>query len=130
MVTPEHTRRAREILGPDALLCTEQKVLLESDPGRARQLARRNPALAFGLQLENYQRNLMRLGFESQDFEAECSDRLIDAVVAWGDVKAIEQRVRAHYDAGATHVCLHPLDPQEGRQPDWRLLEALAPASA
>ena len=82
-----------------------------------------------GLTLPNYQRSLKRLGFEDADFEGELSDRLIDAVVASGDAAALAARVRAHYDAGATHVCIHPLHPQDRREPDWQVLEALAPAN-
>ena len=129
MVTPEHTRRAREILGPDRLLCSEQKLILEPDGQKARAVARRAAAVSMGLTLPNYQRSLKRLGFEDADFEGELSDRLIDGVVGWGDAEALSARVKAHYDAGATHVCIHPLHPQDLREPDWQLLEALAPAN-
>jgi len=128
MVTPEHTQRARKTLGPDRLLCTEQKVLLEPDPERAREIARRAAAIAMGLDLPNYRRSLLRQGFEEADFEGGPSDRVIDAVVAWGDLEAIADRLRAHYEAGATHVCLHVLHPEDRREPDWQVLEALAPA--
>jgi probable F420-dependent oxidoreductase len=127
MVPPEHTARARAILGPTRLLCTEQKVVFESDPAVARRLARAAPAIALGLQLPNYRRSLLRLGFDASDFEGGLSDRLIDAVVAWGDASALAARVRAHYDAGASHVCIHPLHPDAKRIPDERVLEALAP---
>ncbi len=129
MVPPEHTARARKILGPDALLCVEQKVVLEPDVARAREIARANPAIAFGLQLPNYQRSLRRLGFGDADFADGLSDALIDAVVACGDLDAIAARVREHYAAGASHVCVHPLGAGERREPDWPLLEGLAPAS-
>jgi len=129
MVTPEHTAQARAILGPDKLLCTEQKLVLEPDLDKARAIARSAAALSMGLSLPNYQRSLKRQGLEDADFEGGLSDRLIDAVVACGDVDALAARVRAHYDAGASHVCLHVLHPQDLREPDWRVLEALAPGS-
>jgi probable F420-dependent oxidoreductase len=129
MVTPEHTRQAREILGPDRWLCTEQKLVLEPDVGKARAIARGAAAISMGLSLPNYRRSLIRQGLEDADFEGELSDRLIDAVVACGDVDVLRARVRAHYDAGATHVCIHVLHPQDLREPDWRVLEALAPAA-
>ncbi|MEE2664056.1 MAG: TIGR03620 family F420-dependent LLM class oxidoreductase [Myxococcota bacterium] len=127
MVTPEHTRRAREILGPDRLLCTEQKLLHESDADKARAIARRSPAISMGLSLPNYRRSLTRQGFEDADFEGGFSDRLVDAVVASGDIVALAGRVQAHYDAGATHVCIHIVPTPDSSGPDWRLLEALAP---
>ena len=128
MVPPEHTARAREILGPDALLCTEQKVVFERDAQEARRVARSSAAISMGLQLPNYRRSLMRLGYSEADFEDGLSDRLVDAVVAWGDEQALGARVRAHYDAGATCVCIHPLRPDGKSLPDDRILEAFAPA--
>ena len=130
MVTPEHTRSAREILGPDKLLCTEQKVVLEPDLDKARTIARSSAAISMGLTLPNYRRSLLRQGFDDSDFEAELSDRLIDAVVALGDESALADRVRAHYEAGATHVCVHPLHPEGRSEPWWPTIEALAPASS
>jgi probable F420-dependent oxidoreductase len=127
MVPPEHTARARAILGPDALLCTEQKVVLERDPARARGIVRRAAAISAGLDLPNYRRSLARLGYGEAEFAGGLSDRLVDAVVAWGDEQALAKRVRAHRDAGASHVCIHPLHPEDRRVPDWRVLEALAP---
>ena len=94
LVPPEHTARAREILGPDAWLCTEQKVLLEPDPSAARAVARQAAAIYLGL--PNYRNNLKRLGYDDGDLDDGGSDRLIDAIVAWGDEKAIAERVRAH----------------------------------
>ncbi len=129
MVPPEHTARARKILGPDKLVCTEQKVLLEPDAERARGIARSSPAIAQGLMLPNYQNSLKRLGFDASDFDAGISDHVVDAVVAWGDASAIRERVRAHYSAGASHVTLHPLPSEDLSGPDWKVLEALAPAN-
>ncbi len=125
--TPEHTRMAREILGPDKLLCVEQKVCLETDPEKARQTGR--GALGMYARLPNYRNNWLRLGFTEEEIEAGGgSDKLIDALVAWGDEKAIAARIQEHRDAGATHVCIQPLkaDAPPG-QPDWNALEALAP---
>jgi probable F420-dependent oxidoreductase len=124
--TPEHTQQARAILGPDKLLCVEQKVCLESDAARARGAGR--AALRIYASLPNYRNNWLRMGFAESDLAGGGSDRLIDALVAWGDAKAIRDRLQAHRDAGATHVCIQPLK-SEGRmgEADWRALEELAP---
>jgi probable F420-dependent oxidoreductase len=108
LVTVEHTRRAREIMGPDALLVVEQKVILEPDPARAR--ARAREALAWYLDTENYVANLRWLGFGDADLADGGSDLLVDAVVVAGDEDAIRARVREHLDAGATQVALQPLE--------------------
>lgn len=127
MVTPEHTRAARRILGPGKLLCVEHKVLLEPDRAKARTVARANPALSVGLTLPNYRRSLLRQGFAPADFEAGLSDRLVDALVATGDADAIERRLGEHEAAGADHVCVHPLHPEAKSEPWWPSIEALAP---
>ncbi len=124
-VTPEHTERAREILGKGPLLCPEQKVLLETDPSVAREVARNAMKIYTGL--PNYQACLEWLGFEQADFVDGGSERLVDAIVAWGDEKAIAARVKAHFDAGADHVCIQPLRPDGKPGADPRALEALAP---
>ncbi len=129
MVTPEHTLAARKTLGPDRLLCTEQKVVFEPDVLKARGIARSAAAISMGLTLPNYRRSLLRQGFEDADFEDGLSDRLIDAIVAHGDEEALADRVRAHYAAGATHVCVHPLHPDGLSEPHWPTIEALAPAN-
>ena len=108
LVPVEHTRRASEILGPDALLVAEQKVVLARDPADARERAR--AALAWYLDTPNYLDNLRWLGFADADFERGGSDRLVDALVAAGDEETIGARVRAHLDAGATQVAVHPLE--------------------
>ena len=130
MVTPEHTKQARAILGPDRLLCTEQKVVLDSDPQAALAIARETAAIAMGLQLPNYQNNLKWLGFSDDDFANGGSDRLVDAIVAWGDEEVVAERIRAHHDAGADHVCIQPLRPDGQPGPDLELLEALAPSKS
>lgn len=103
LVTPEHTAQARAILGPDKLLAPEQGVVLETDPARARELAR--GALKGYLVYPNYRNSWARLGFSEEDM-AEGSDRLVDALFAWGDPAAIKVRIDEHFSAGADHVCL------------------------
>ncbi len=125
---PEHTRRARAILGPDRWLVPEQKVVLETDPARARALARAAGAVNIGL--PNYQRSWRALGFTDADFADGGSDRLIDATVAWGDEAAIRKQIERHFEAGASQVCIHPVHAggfQAG--PAWELLERLAPGA-
>jgi len=127
-VTPEHTARARRILGPGKWLCTEQKVLLEREPSKARSIARQ--AIGFYLVAPNYINNLKRLGFDDADLAGNGSDRLVDALVAWGDIEAIRARIQAHWDAGADQVCVQALnpDPAQARRADEEVLERLAPA--
>jgi probable F420-dependent oxidoreductase len=100
-------------------------VLLETNPSKAREIARRN--MTIYTTLPNYQNNLRELGFADADFANGGSDRLVDAIVAWGDEKAIAARIRAHHDAGADHVCIQPFRPDGKPGPDLRVLEALAP---
>lgn len=125
-VPPEHTARAREILGKDAILAPEQKVLLCTDATKARAVARAAMKIYAGL--PNYQNNLKWLGYDDADFAGGCSDRLVDAIVAWGDEAAIRKRIQAHFDAGADHVCIQPLHPDGLPFPDEKVLELLAPA--
>jgi probable F420-dependent oxidoreductase len=122
LVTPEHTRIAREAVGPDALVATEQGVILETDPDKARAIARANLALYFTL--PNYTNNWKRLGFGDDEITGSGSDRLIDALVAWGDVAAIAERIQEHRDAGASHVCIQVLTDHPGELPleHWRIL--------
>ncbi|MCU1394298.1 MAG: hypothetical protein JWM34_2726 [Ilumatobacteraceae bacterium] len=124
LVTPEHTAVAREAVGPDALVATEQGVVLETDPTKARAIARQNLAGYMGL--PNYTNNWKRLGYTDDDIANGGSDRLIDALVAWGDESAIVERVRAHQDAGASHVCIQVLTdaPSELPLAEWRRLAA------
>jgi probable F420-dependent oxidoreductase len=121
-VPPEHTARARSILGPDKLLAPEQMVCLESDPATARAIARQ--AMQTYLGLPNYVRNLLSLGFTADDVAGGGSDRLVDAIVAWGGIDKIVARVKAHHDAGADHVCLQVLgaNPAELPRDAWREL--------
>jgi len=124
-VTPEHTARARGILGPDKWLCVEQKVLLVTDAATARQVARQT--MAFYLPLANYRKNWRRLGFSEQDLADGGSERFLDAMVAWGDASVLQQRIQAHFEAGASHVCIQALHPDGQPMPDWQALAALAP---
>jgi len=123
--TPEHTAMARKLMGPNAWLCVEQKVLLETDPAKARALGRQAATIYLGL--ENYRNNWKRIGFSDADLANGGSDRFIDATIAWGDVGALQKRVRAHQDAGASHVCIQPINPAGVPLPDMKVLQALAP---
>ncbi len=123
-VTPEHTATARKILGADPWLCVEQAVVVERDTAKAREIAR--AFLKFYLTLPNYTNNFLRLGFTEADCRTGGSDRLIDAVIAWGDVETVSRRVREHRDAGASHVCIQvlPADPKSLPLKEWRELAA------
>jgi probable F420-dependent oxidoreductase len=126
LVTPEHTRVAREAVGVERFVGPELGVVFERDADRARAAAR--GFLELYLQLPNYTNNLRRLGFGDADFEGGGSDRLVDALIAWGSEDAIAERVQEHRDAGADQVVIQVI-----RQPgadglpraEWR---ELAPA--
>jgi probable F420-dependent oxidoreductase len=121
LVTPDHTRVAREKVGPDKLVAPEQGVLLETDPERAREAARRH--LEIYLKLPNYTNNLRRLGFTEEDIAGGGSDRLVDALVAWGDEEAIRRRVEAHREAGADQVLIQVIgDRDQLPRDEWRRL--------
>ncbi len=123
-VPPEHTARARAIMGKGPLLAPEQAVVLETTPSTAREIARSHMITYLGL--PNYVNNLKRLGFTDDDVANGGSDRLVDAIVAWGDIDAVRKRVRAHHDAGADHVCIQVLDADPRALPlrQWRELAA------
>jgi probable F420-dependent oxidoreductase len=106
-VTPEHTRFARERVGPDALVAPEVAVVVEPDDETARAAAREYAATY--LRLRNYTNNLKRFGFTDADIADGGSDRLIDAVMPHGTAERIAEAVRAHLDAGADHVAIQPL---------------------
>lgn len=122
--SPDHTRMAREILGPDKMLCVEQKVILETDPAKARELARGVAQIYIGL--PNYRNNWLRMGLTEEDLAGTGSDRFVDATFAWGTVDQVQARIREHFDAGASHVCIQPVNPN-GVFGDlhWDTLEAL-----
>lgn len=126
LVTPEYTAEAREILGAGPLLATEQKVVLDTDPDRARDIARGRVADPY-LKLPNYIQNLRRAGFAEDDVAGRGSDRLIDALVPAGDEAAIAKGIQAHFDAGADHVCMQVLTGRaELPIPQWQALAGLA----
>jgi probable F420-dependent oxidoreductase len=121
--SPDHTHFAREIMGPDAWLCVEQKVILESDPTKARDLAR--PVAKMYRGLPNYRNNWLRMGLTEDDINS-LSDKFIDTTFAWGRVEDIKARITEHMDAGASHVCIQPVNPN-GQMGDlhWQCLEAI-----
>ncbi len=127
LVTPEHTRRAREILGEGPWLCPEQKLILETDAEKARGIARTN--LKVYLRAPNYKNSLFELGFDETDLaDGVASDRLVDALVAWGDEDALRARIQEHWDAGADHVCIQTFRADGVPGPDMKALALLAPA--
>jgi probable F420-dependent oxidoreductase len=123
LVTPDHTRRAREVLGEGPLLLPEQTVLLADNRDEARAVG--TDWLRAYLALPNYANNLLRSGFTQDDLES-VSDRLFDAIIAWGGEDAIVRRVDEHKQAGGDHVCVQALtaDPREFPREQWRRLAA------
>jgi probable F420-dependent oxidoreductase len=129
-ITPEQTARIRATLGPDKWICVQQVVMLEARADKARGAAR--AIIAFYLGLPNYLQSLRKQGFDDSDFAEGGSDRLIDAMIAWGDETKLRARIDAHYQAGATHVAITCVrsegTPRERPLPDARALAALAPS--
>ena len=125
--TPEHTRQARQLLGPNPYLCPEQAIILETDPVKARAIARKFLAIYLGL--PNYTNNFLRLGFQESDISCGGSDKLIDAVVAWGDLKTTLNRIQEHHSAGADHVCIQVLTDESKTFPmrEYRELASAIP---
>ena len=126
LITPEFTAHAREQLGTGPLIAAEQGAVLETDPAVARAIARE--ALSYYMRLPNYTNNWLRHGFTESDLADAGSDRLIDELIVWGDEETILERVQAHHDAGADHVCVQVLTPGGRTGPpldEWR---RLAPA--
>lgn len=121
----EHTAFARETMGEGPLLAVEQAVVLETDPTKARAIARTHTSIY--VSQPNYCNNLRRFGFTDEDFADKGSDRLVDAIVAWGDLDTVVARVKAHHDAGADHVCVQVIGEEMTSVPvtEWR---ELAPA--
>jgi probable F420-dependent oxidoreductase len=105
--TPEHTREARSRIGADALLAPEVAVVVDANPESARKTARSYAATY--LAASNYRRNLARLGFSEEDMADGGSDRLIDSVIPHGPAGAVADAIRAHFEAGADHVCIQAL---------------------
>jgi probable F420-dependent oxidoreductase len=123
-VPVEHTVEARGLLGDGPMLLVEQAVVLEADADVARAIGRKH--MSIYLTLPNYVNNLRRLGWGDEDLAGGGSDKLVDAVVAWGEVDAVCARVAAHHDAGADHVCIQVLGPDATALPleQWRALAA------
>ena len=124
LTTTEQLAKYRAMLGPRPWLCAVQVVMLETDAANARARAREYLALYLGI--EHYLRRWKGFGFGDADFADGGSDRLIDAVIAWGGEDKIRERIADQFKAGATHVAMIPLDPRGGRGPDRRAIEALA----
>lgn len=126
--TPEHTAMAREVMGPEAGLFVEQKVMLTDDSALARETGAK--VLKFYARAPGYRNAWLRMGFTEEDIDG-LSDKLVDGLIAWGDVDAVEARISEHAEAGATHVCIHPLHPMEGQAAVHdEVLAALAPGGA
>jgi probable F420-dependent oxidoreductase len=121
-VPVEHSARARKTLGAKALLAPEQAVVLETNADRARAIARGHTQSY--LRLPNYVKNLLRLGYTEKDVSGGGSDRLVDDIVAWGDLDQVASRIEAHFDAGANHVCIQVIGEDQKALPmeEWRAL--------
>jgi probable F420-dependent oxidoreductase len=123
-VPVEHTARARSILGLGPLLAPEVAVVLETDPGKARELARGYARTYLGL--PNYTQNLRTFGFGDNDIDDGGSNRLIDAVIPWGNAATLAAAIQAHHDAGADHVCVQVVAGHHGFPIDeYRALAAV-----
>lgn len=124
-ITPQQAELSREYMGSKGAIICEQKVCLCTDPVQARAAAR--AALGFYLALPNYYNNWFRLGFDQSDLENGGSDRLMDAMVLWGDTDQIKARLNEYFDKGADQVVIQAVRPDGQPGPDWDALEALAP---
>ena len=113
-------------MGPDAWLCVEQKVCVTNEASTARNVAAQT--LGIYMPLTNYRNNWLSLGFGEDELGERGSDRFLDAMVAWGKPETVRARIREHFDAGASHVCIQPLDPAGSTAPDLNAVEALADA--
>jgi probable F420-dependent oxidoreductase len=122
--TPQHTAEAAQILGPNRWLAIEQKVTLETDPAKARTLGRKE--LSRYMVLDNYRNNWLRIGFSEAELANGGSDRFIDAMVLWGGADKVKQGLRAHFAAGATHVCIQPVHEDGDTAARDRILTVLA----
>jgi probable F420-dependent oxidoreductase len=123
-VTAKHTAIAAKILGAGKMLAVEQKVTIETDPAKARALGRKE--LARYMVLENYRNNWLREGFSEADLKDGGSDRFIDKMCLWGDADTVRKGLRAHFDAGATHVCLQPVHEEGNVAARNKIIETLA----
>ena len=123
-VTPKHTALAAKILGRDKMLAVEQKVTIETNPAKARALGRKE--LSRYMVLDNYRNNWLRDGFSEADLANGGSDKFIDAMCLWGDADTVRKGLRAHFDAGATHVCLQPVHEDGNMAARDKIIETLA----
>lgn len=123
-ITPDQVALSRAAMGANSALICEQKVCLCADPVVARKAAR--GALAPYLPLPNYYQNWFRLGFDESDLKDGGSDRLMDAMVLWGDAGQIKAKLKQYFDRGADQVVIQPIRPDGAPGPDWAALEALA----
>ena len=123
--TPEHTAMAKKILGKEKMLCVEQKVVLTTNKEEAHEVARL--AYSHHASLPNYRNNWKRLGYTDEDID-QGTNRFVDAIVAWGTIDQVNARLAEHEDAGATHICIHPLNVKSKTEyTPLDTLEALAP---
>ncbi len=123
--TPEHTAKFRAAIGAKPWICAAQAVILETDAARARAAARNY--MQIYLRAPNYIRSVKNVGFTDADVAENGSDRLVDAIVAWGSADRIRERIDAHLKAGANHVCILPVRADNQPLPDLKAVEALAP---
>ncbi len=123
--SPEHTAMARERLGKEPWLCVEQKIVLEEDATKAREAARKVSLIYQSL--PNYRNNWKRMGLTDEDIDS-LNDKFIDTTFAWGSSSKINERIKEHFDAGADHVCIQPVNPDGDMTAlHWECLEALSP---
>lgn len=126
LIPPAYIAKMRAQIGAGKLILAQQMVMLEEDAATARTAVRE--FMRFYLNAPPYQRNFRAMGFGDADFARGGSDRLIDAVIAWGGEQRLRDRISEHYSAGADHVYLIPLSAEGGRLPEMRVIEALAPS--
>ena len=126
-ITPEQASISRKTMGAKAAVICEQKVCLTTDPVLARKTAR--ASLGPYLSLPNYYQNWFRLGFNETDLKDGGSDRLLDAMVLWGDANTVKSKLRAYFEHGADQVVIQPIRVDGGPGPDWAALEALVSLS-
>ncbi len=124
-ITPAQVAMSRAAMGNAGAIICEQKVCLTTDAAQARKIAR--AALGVYLPLPNYYKNWFRLGFDEDDLKDGGSDRLMDAMLMWGDATQVKAKLQAYFDAGADQVAVQTVRPDGQAGPDWAALEALAP---
>ncbi|MFO1427416.1 MAG: TIGR03620 family F420-dependent LLM class oxidoreductase [Steroidobacteraceae bacterium] len=123
-VTPAQAAMCRKLMPAGKAAICEQKVCMTTDAVAARKVASAN--LGFYLKAPNYRNNWLRLGYTEADFEGGGSERILDAMVMWGDAATLKQKLRAYFEQGADQLVIQPLRPDGAPGPDWAALEALA----